>query len=257
MVQKKEQVKATVTLYDILKSWSKDVIEQLNGVLRIAETKKDTAKKDDHDEDSEFEFFLLFNKNYTQVMKFLDRGAKIPTPFKSVEKVPEVNFEWAPIEEVVSVGDYMIIQRLAPILEPLLSKHGDISAMSTLRPRVRMYLYNMLCESIYSMMNTKVEDITKDLLFKWWTTLRILQFAEFKIQFAFDHLKRVVEAYLGLRVRKEVEDAVDKIDKDILALEEKRKRIIAAKSTKSGITEECFREALLLKHCKAGTLFFF
>ena len=65
MVQKKEQVKAAVTLYDILKSWSKDEIEQLNGVLRIAETKKDTAKKDDHDEDSEFEFFLLFNKNYT------------------------------------------------------------------------------------------------------------------------------------------------------------------------------------------------
>lgn len=66
-----------------------------------------------------------------------------------------------------------------------------------------------------------------------------------------------MEAYLGLRViRKEVED-VDKIDKDILALEEKRKRIIVAKSTKSSITEECFREALLLKHCKAGTLFFF
>ncbi|KAF3947500.1 hypothetical protein CMV_026373 [Castanea mollissima] len=180
IVQKKEQVKATVTLYEILKSWSKDEIEQLNGVLRIAETKKDTAKKDDHDEDSEFEFFLLFNKNYTQVMKFLDRGAKIPTPFKSVEKVTEVNFEWDPIEEVVSIGDYVIIQ---------------------------------------SMINTMIEDITKDLLLKWWTTLRILKFAEFKIQFAFDHLKRVVEAYLGLRVRKEVEDAVDKIDKDILALE--------------------------------------
>lgn len=135
--------------------------------------KKILLKKDDHDEDSEFEYFLLFNKNYTQVMKFLDRGAKIPTPFKSVE-VPKVNFEWAPIEEVVSVGDYMIIQRLAPILEPLLSKHGDISAMSSLRPRVRMYLYNMLCESIYSMINTKVEDITKDLLLKGWTTLRIL-----------------------------------------------------------------------------------
>lgn len=54
-----------------------------------------------------------------------------------------------------------------------------------------------------------------------------------------------MEAYLGLRViRKEVEDVVDKIDKDILALEEKRKCIIAAKSTKSSITEECFREAL-------------
>ena len=116
----------------------------MNGVLRIAETKKDTARKDDHDEDSEFEFFLLFNKNYTQVMKFLDRGAKIPTPFKSVEKVPEVNFEWAPIEEVVNVGDYMIIQRFTPFFEPLLSKHGNISAMSTLRPRVSANVYYVM-----------------------------------------------------------------------------------------------------------------
>ena len=84
-----------------------------------------------------------------------------------------------------------------------------------------------------------------------------LQFAEFNIQFAFDHLKRVVQAYHGLCVRKGVDNALEKIDRDILALEEKRKRIIAAKSTKSSITEECFREALLLKHCKAGTLFFF
>ena len=106
------------------------------------------------------------------------------------------------------------------------------------------------------MINTKVVDITEDLLLNWWTSLRILHFAEFNIQFAFDHLKRVVEAYLGLRVRKEVEDAVDKIDKDILALEEKRKRMIAAKSKKSNLIEECLKEASILKHWKAGTLFF-
>ena len=40
MVQKKEQVKTTETWYDILKSWSKDEIEQLNGILRVVETKK-------------------------------------------------------------------------------------------------------------------------------------------------------------------------------------------------------------------------
>ena len=35
MVQKKEQVKTTLTLYDNLKSWSRDEIEQLNSVLRF------------------------------------------------------------------------------------------------------------------------------------------------------------------------------------------------------------------------------
>ena len=59
-----------------------------------------------------------------------------------------------------------------------------------------------------------------------------LQFAEFNIQFAFDHLKRVVQAYHGLCVRKGVDNALEKIDRDILALEEKRKRIIATKSKK-------------------------
>ena len=86
-----------------------------------------------------------------------------------------------------------------------------------------------------------------------------LQFAEFNIQFAFDHLKRVVQAYHGLCVRKGVDNALEKIDRDILALEEKRKRIIATKSgkkKKSNLSEECLKEASILKHWKAGTLFF-
>jgi hypothetical protein len=37
MVQKKEQVKKTMTLYAILKSWSEDEIEQLNSVLKSGE----------------------------------------------------------------------------------------------------------------------------------------------------------------------------------------------------------------------------
>ena len=190
-------------------------------------------------------------------MNVFYRGAKISAPFENVEKEPKVNLEWAPVEEVDSVGDYMIIQRLAPILEHLLSKHGDISARSMLRPRVKMYLYYMLCESIYRMMNTKVVDITKDLLLNWWTSLRILQFAEFNIQFAFDYLKRVVQAYLGLRLRKEVDDALDKIDRDILELKEKRKRVISAKTKESSLKEECLKEASILKHWTAGTLFFY
>ena len=107
------------------------------------------------------------------------------------------------------------------------------------------------------MMNTKVVDITKDLLLNWWTSLRILQFAEFNIQFAFDYLKRVVQAYLGLRLRKEVDDALDKIDRDILELKEKRKRVISAKTKESSLKEECLKEASILKLWTAGTLFFY
>ncbi|KAK7846871.1 hypothetical protein CFP56_007360 [Quercus suber] len=242
MVQKKEQIKTALTLYDNLKSWSRNEIEQLNSVLRVEET-------ENRDEDSVFEAFLYYYKNYTEFKKVIDRVVEIPAPFMSVENV-EIDSKWAPKEEVASVGDYMIIQRLAPILEHLLSKHGDISATSMLRPKVKMYLFNMLCDSIYSMINTKIVDVTVDLLLNWWTRLRILQFAEFKIQFAFDHLKRVVQACLLFQE----DDTLNEIDRDILALQEKRKSIIAARSS---LTEEHLREASILKNWKAGTLFLY
>ncbi len=52
------------------------------------------------------------------------------------------------------------------------------------------------------MINTKVVDITQDLLLK----------------FAFDHLKRVAHAYFGLHIRKKVDNARDKINRDIQIL---------------------------------------
>ena len=100
------------------------------------------------------------------------------------------------------------------------------------------------------MINTKIVDVTEDLLLNWWTRLRILQFAKFKIQFAFDHLQRVVKAYLVFQE----DNALHEIDSDILALQEKRKRIFEARSN---LTEECSREASILKNWKAGTLFLY
>ena len=255
--EKEEQVKTPLTLYDILKSWSIDEIEQLNSVLRAGERTLVIAKEDGYDEDSAGETLLFSDKTYTQFMKLLDRGTKIPTPFNNVGEVPKVSPELAPKEEFVSVGDYMVTLKLVPILKHLLSKHKDISATSIIRPRVKMYLLNMLCECIYSMINTKVVNITENLLLNWWTCLKILQFAEFRIQFASDHLRRVAHAYLGLHVRKEVDITLDKIDAEIQVLEDKRKHVIAAKSTKSNLFKECLREASILKYGNAGTFFLY
>ncbi|GMY06366.1 hypothetical protein FCV25MIE_01605 [Fagus crenata] len=118
VISEKEQVQKTLTLFHFLKSWSKDEIEQLNSVWRRGNIFNIT-KEDDH-EDSVFEAFLFSDKAYTRV---LDRGTNIPEPFK---KFVEVRSKWAPKEEVVSVGDYMVTLKLAPILKHLLSKHGDI-----------------------------------------------------------------------------------------------------------------------------------
>ena len=103
---------------------------------------------------------------------------------------------------------------------------------------VKMYLLYMLFECVYSMINTMVVDITKDLLLNWWTSLKILQFAKFKIQFAFDHLKRLAHAYYGLHVKKKADYALDELNKKFPALKDKRKCIVA---TKSSLIEECLR----------------
>ena len=68
------------------------------------------------------------------------------------------------------------------------------------------------------MINTMVVDITKDLLLNWWTNLKILLFPKFKIQFAFDHLKRLAHAYYGLHVKMKADNALDELDKKFQAL---------------------------------------
>ena len=89
-----------------------------------------------------------------------------------------------------------------------------------------------------------VVDITKDLLLNWWTSLKILQFAKFKIWFAFDHLKRLAHAYYGLHVKKKADNA---LDKNFQALKGKHKCIVAAKSS---LIKECSREPSIIKHGK-------
>lgn len=110
------------------------------------------------------------------------------------------------------------------------------------------------------MINIKVVDITEDLLQKWWTSFKILRYARFETSFAFNHLKIVAQAFFALFVEKKVNIALDNIHKDIAnhceatrALEEKRDRIIVAKSAKSSLIEQWSRDASVLKYRRAGT----
>ena len=86
-------------------------------------------------------------------------------------------------EEVVNVGNYVTTHKLAPILDHLLSKHGDIGAESTLSPKLTLFFFCILCECIDRMRNTMVVDITNNILPGRWASLKTLQFAGFKIEF--------------------------------------------------------------------------
>jgi hypothetical protein len=234
----KKQLELTLTWEDVLETLRED--ENYKEVVLLEDKIKEitTARwiePYDHEE-----IIMLCDNACTDFMEFVEHDEdwcyKFPYDWdlSSIKK-----------EEVVNVGDYMTTRRLAPILNHLLSNYGDIGAESTLSPKlVRSLYFCMLCECIYRMRNTKVVDITIGLLLSWWRCLKILQFAGFKIEFAFDRLKRVTHAHFGLYVENQEDNAVEQIEK----FTRKLKHI---QSAKSSLIKECLREALVLKKEKA------
>ena len=265
MVQvKEEQLELDLNLYGILKSLSEDEKNELGTVLEAIERERDTAKEILSCEPDEV--VLFSDKAYKQFIEFLDdHDREIP-----IDQIHQGSFldliEWFSSkldrkEEAVNVNGYTSTQKLAPILKHLLSKHGDISDKSLLSPRVKGFIFHMLCEYIYNMKNIKVVEITHDLLLNWGTILKTLQRAGFRIQFAVDHFKRISCAHFGLYVSDQVDNALNEIDrdisklsKDIEALKVKHKCIISAQSTKSTFIEKCLREGWSLKRWRAGGL---
>ncbi|CAK7337258.1 unnamed protein product [Dovyalis caffra] len=178
---------------------------------------------------------------------------------------------WERNDEVVDVGDNKITQTLAPILQDLCAKYGDISAESTLRHPVKTYYTIMLCGTVQSMCNTRIVDISQDLILTWWSNLKALQFVGFEVQHIFDRLKKVARPYFGLRVKEEVENGAAKVNKKIIklstdieeltckleALKRKNEGIKSLESSKkSRLIEDCLEEAETLKwwHAGAGVL---
>ena len=242
MMQKKDQkqLEPTLTWRDYLRTLSEDEKKEKNLLTdRIKETI--TAEKIeayDHEE-----IIMFSDKAYTQFMKFLNHSGFPNDKFRYPWDLSNHENK----ETVVNVGDYMTSRKLAPILNHLLSNHGDIGAQSTLStPKFKSLYVCMLCKCIDHMRNTMVVDITHDILLDWWTCLKILRLEGFQIDFAFDRLKRVTHAYFGRYVEKEVDDVLDQLEK----LKRKVKRI---KSAKSSLIEECLREASVLKKGKAVT----
>ena len=76
------------------------------------------------------------------------------------------------------------LSELCHCCRDLINKYKDISASSTLNPGTKTRFLNIFCGVEHNMCNTKVKDITWNLLFNWWKNLKLVQHAEFNIQFA-------------------------------------------------------------------------
>ncbi|KAF2315057.1 hypothetical protein GH714_038046 [Hevea brasiliensis] len=131
-------------------------------------------------------------------------------------------------EEFVTVGDYFVSRTLVPTFQNLFDKYGDVSAKSTLSPKLKSIIFCFLCSVIHRMRTTKVVDITEGILQEWWACLKFVQLAGFRIQFIIDHLKRVIRAHFVLQARKytdhtsvEKNQEIEQISKDIKELTSK------------------------------------
>ncbi|KAF3950843.1 hypothetical protein CMV_023451, partial [Castanea mollissima] len=240
----------------IIESFSEDECKELYGLFMTEEMGIISAEEKSFNRQDSLYIPIYLDRAFIEFVQKLDAGPK---------KLMEL---WEAEEELVNVRDYLVPQSLACILESLFAKYGDVSVEFTLSSsRVKMFLYVILCGTIDSMCETRVQDISEDELIHWWTYLKALLSAGFKIQFAFDHLNRVVRAYFGLRLKKQVQETLSQLKRDITVcsaqlnelttkldlLKYKQKRIMSEESgKKSSLIDECLKEATRLKWRKAG-----
>jgi hypothetical protein len=236
--------------------FTKEEREELEDILLTKEVETSSAGKISFDEQDSLDISIYWDKEYKELLQKLDsRRSKDYMEFCE-EK-----------EELVKVRDYLVPESLVPILESLFAKYGDVSVdTKSLSPRVKMFLFVILCRTIDNMCKTRVLDISEGRLIKWGKYLKALQSAGFKIQFAMDRLHRVVRAYIGLQLKEGVtknrsyldeeiskkSDEVEKLEEKLEALKVRRKQISEESVRKSSTAGEYLREATKLKWRKAG-----
>ena len=234
----------------LLYSFSDAEHKELKDVLMTEEQEESSDEELDSLDDS-----LFLDKAFTDLRQKLGSRPK------------QLIDLWNKEEQVVNVRDYLVPQSLAPILESLFEKYGDVGAETNLSPRVKMYLTVILCGTIDSMCCTRILDITEDKLLNWWQYSTALESTGFKIQFVHDQGTRVTKAYFGLRLRKLEDDTLQELETDITKydaevkemttklerIKDQHKRITSEKYGKrSSLIKDCLRMAAKLKWKRAG-----
>jgi hypothetical protein len=240
------------------KFFSKDEEMELRHILSDKEMEMSSAGERSNDEQDSSDI-SYWDKEYKELKQKLDSIA-------AVDSIPAEDYLefWEEKEQFDSVGDYLVPKSLAPILKSLVDKNVDVSV--TISPRVKMFLFVILCRTIDSMCETRVLDIKEGRLISWWRYLKALQSKGFQIKFALDHLERVVRAYLGLQLTERVQkslfnieeefrkksEEVKKLGKELEDLTVIQNNISDEPWRKSGLIAECLKEATELKWRKAG-----
>ncbi|KAL5571269.1 hypothetical protein UlMin_020866 [Ulmus minor] len=199
----------------------------------------------------------LFNFDETNFKMSYLREFWCFDPDTDVLKLDEIYLKM----KVVDVKGYQVPNYLAPVLKTLLSNYGDFGCDSTLTPQMRSFICTLLCIVVDSMSTTKVEDITKDLLHHWffyWRRIsKISRKAGFNIDFLYDHLRKLMRAFLGFegrrfknqmeeRLRERITDIPQQMAKLQAELESSELNLEKVKSYGESATSDFMKENLQL-----------
>ena len=198
------------------------------------------SKTDSGNRDSILEDLVNSDEAFIRILKNLNYPMR-----KDILNMTFLELE----SKVVEVRDYMVSRNCARILEPLFDKYGDISASSSSNPRTKMRVLNIVGGVAQSMCNTKVKDITANLLFNWWKNFKLAQHVGFTVQFAFDHLYRLAQAQF--RMEREFEADLDLFVSQIKiedlptkleVLKDEQRQLIRSKKRKSILEKKCLTQ---------------
>lgn len=176
--------------------------------------------------------------------QLLQRLKAVPLPWEKLIEFYNMDVK------VVDVKGHQITWDFACIMKRLMDKHEDLVAKSSLSPQVKTFVFVLLCDLVYSMCRTNIEDVTEQMLMNWWGRLKVVQRANYHVQFVTNQLTRVVIAYFGLAAKKFNEDTmasldktIDKLSKDLNELKEKREQHQKIVESASTTVTRCLAEA--------------
>ncbi|XP_056159847.1 uncharacterized protein LOC130135244 [Syzygium oleosum] len=185
--------------------------------------------------------------------QLLDRLDAVTLPWEELIKLYNLD------TKVVDVGEHQITWDFANIMDTLLRKHKDLIAESRLSPKVKTFMFVLLCDVVYSMSRTKIEDVTEQMLMDWWGRLKVVQRANFRMQLVRDQLTIVVSAYFGLAANKfnerataDLDEQIDKLSKELEQVRENREQHQKLVESASTIIEKCLDDASALSYKTVG-----
>lgn len=112
--------------------------------------------------------------------------------------------------KVVNVGEHQVTWEFKYIMKKLANKLQI--AKSSLSPKLKTLMLVLLCDLVWRMYRTKIEMVTEDMLKNWRGRLKVVQRANFQVQFVMDHLNKVVGAYFGHQEKQQIEGLKKKLD---------------------------------------------